>query len=422
MKLLGPGELAIRLPSCIAVFLTCMALLFLSIRYLKNYWFGFIAVILLITSDGYVNYHIGRTGDYDALLTCFLTCACLAFFAFCETRKNKYLYFCFGALTLGVLTKGVAGLLFVPAFFLYALLRWQFKYFLKNKHFYFGILGLVVIVVGYYLLREYKSPGYLATIQQNELGGRFMSSQGNQTYNFWFYYTNFVTYRLSDRYLLVPCGLILSFFSRNERIRRLGLFTLIALLSFFLLISKSQTKLYWYDAPMYPFLALAVAFFVHFIFDLLDNSNFTNQALAKNVLPFLFLFLIFLKPYQLIWSRTFYPDEYSWDAELYECGYYLKNAIKGKIDLNGQYLLYEGYNAHNLFYTQILTEEKGVRTGILYASQKLNAGDSVIVCQESMKQKVQNNYRNRLIRKQNHIETYEILGPVVPADSLDLKK
>lgn len=417
MKLFGPGELAIRMPSSIAVFLTCMALLYLSIRYLKNFWFGFIAVILLITSDGYMNFHIARTGDYDALLTCFHTGTCLAFFAFCETKQNKYLYYCFACLTLAVLTKSIAGLLFLPALFLYALVRWQFRYFLKNKHFYFGLLGFVGIIMSYYFIRELNGPGYFEIIRQNELGGRFMSSQGEQTYNFWFYLNNFTVYRLSDRYLLVPCGILLSLFSSNGRIRRLGLFTLIAVASFFFIISKSQTRLYWYDAPLYPFLALSVAFLVHFLFELLDKSNYTSQALAKNALPFVFLFLIFFRPYQIVFMRTFYPDEHSWDVPTYEASYYFKNAVKGKNNIDGQMLWYEDYNAHLLFYTEIL-QHRGVKTGIYYASEKLKPGEQIIVCQPQMKERLKNEYRHRLIRKKDNVETYEILGPALPADSL----
>lgn len=409
MKVLGPGELAIRLPSSIAVFLICMAFLYIAVRYLKQFWFGFIAVVLLITSEGFMNIHIARTGDYDALLTFFVTISSLCFFAFSETKKNKYLYFCFTALTAAVLTKGVAGLLILPAFGIYALIRRQWGLFLSNKHFYFGLLEFIVLVGGYYLLREYKNPGYLTTVQTNELGGRFLSSQGNQGYPFWYYYINLITYRLADRYLLIPCGLLLGLFSKNEKIRRLALFVMVAIVSFFLLISKSETKMYWYDAPLYPFMALAIAFVVHYFFDLLQNLNYAKEHAVKNVLPFVFLFLIFITPYHVTFSRTFYPNEEPWDTGTYEIGYYLKNAIRGKIDMNNKSLLYDGYNAQNLFYIYILNL-KGVKTGVRFPSEHLKRGEMLVVCQDNMKQMIKDNYLYKIIKKQDQVETYEILG------------
>jgi 4-amino-4-deoxy-L-arabinose transferase-like glycosyltransferase len=90
MKLLGIGELAMRLPSAIAAFLTCLVLLILSIRYLKDFMFGFIAVLVLITTYGYINAHAVRTGDYDSLLTFFTTISAIAFFAYTENRRSRY--------------------------------------------------------------------------------------------------------------------------------------------------------------------------------------------------------------------------------------------------------------------------------------------------------------------------------------------
>ena len=69
MKLIGVGELAVRLPSAIAALLTCVILLVFCQRYLRSFWFGCIAVLVLITAEGYVSIHGTRTGDYDALLT-----------------------------------------------------------------------------------------------------------------------------------------------------------------------------------------------------------------------------------------------------------------------------------------------------------------------------------------------------------------
>ena len=89
MKIFGVNEWAIRLPSALAALFTCILLMFIAVRYVKNFWFGFICVLVLITSRGYVGEHASRTGDYDALLAFFTTLSCLSFFVFLGNSKVK---------------------------------------------------------------------------------------------------------------------------------------------------------------------------------------------------------------------------------------------------------------------------------------------------------------------------------------------
>ncbi len=167
MKLLGVNEIAVRLPSAIAALFTCVALVVFSIKYLKNSWFGIFAAFVLITSHGYVNVHGSRTGDYDALLTLFTTLSGLLFFSYCQKKNLKHLYLFFLFTALAVLTKSISGLLFLPAIFIYSILQKQLVPLLKNKHFYLGLVGFLVLIFGYYFLRESQNPGYLAAVQEN---------------------------------------------------------------------------------------------------------------------------------------------------------------------------------------------------------------------------------------------------------------
>lgn len=70
-KLIGPGELALRLPSAIAALMTCVILLHFASKHLKNNLLGILTVIVLVTTHGYIGMHSARTGDSDTLLTFF---------------------------------------------------------------------------------------------------------------------------------------------------------------------------------------------------------------------------------------------------------------------------------------------------------------------------------------------------------------
>lgn len=408
MKIIGVNELAVRLPSAIAAFFTCVVLLIFSQRYLKSFWFGFIAVLILITSHGYINLHATRTGDYDALLTLFTTLSGLLFFSYCEKKNYKYLYLFFLFTALAVLTKSVTGLLFLPAIFIYSIVQKQLIPLLRNKHFYIGLLSFLVIVLGYYLLREVNNPGYLAAVQENELGGRYLEIIESHHHGFWYFYNNFIDFQISVWYLLIPCGLFTGLVIKNKKINRLTLFSSLMIITFFLVISTAQTKLEWYDVPLYPFLAILIAIFIYYVFDLFQNFKWINQTLAVNVTPFIFLFLIGIKPYQKILNKTYLPKEYKWRKDFYEIGYFLKDAVKGKYDLNNQYLLYNGYNAQNLFYLNILND-KGIQISFK-DWKKLSPLDIAIAYQNNVKRYVEEHYEYDVVHTEGNVVTYKING------------
>jgi 4-amino-4-deoxy-L-arabinose transferase-like glycosyltransferase len=405
MKLIGPGELAIRLPSAIAVFGTCMALLFFSIRYLRSFWFGFISVLALITSEGYMNVHAARTGDYDAMLTFFTTLSSLFLFSYTETSRKKFLYLFFIALTLGAMTKGVAALLFSPAWLIWLIVRKKLFSTLRNPHLYAGLFIFLVTVVGYYLMRESRNPGYIATVQENELGGRFLVSQGNQGLDFWFYFDNFITFRLTDRYFLIPCGMLIGLFCRDDKMSRLGLFSALCSLIFFILISTGQTRLFWYDVPLYPFISMMMGFLVYFIYSGLKNSDWLAQRFRIRVIPSIFLFLVLYFPYHRKFKELYLQEEHSWDADYYAIGHYLQDAVKGNRDISGQYLVFEGYSVQNEFYLLIL-QDRGVKTGWKPLSY-VQTGDHIITYEQSVRDEIKKTFVHR---------EKPVKGPVVIMD------
>lgn len=406
MKTIGVNELAVRLPSAFAALFTCITLLVFSLKFLKSFWYGFIVVFVLITSQGYIDVHSTRTGDYDSLLTFFTTASGLFFFTYCEKQKLHYLYLFFLFIGLAILTKSVVALFFVPAIVTYSIIQGQLIPLLKNKHFYIGLLSVLAIVIAYYLLREVKNEGYIAAVQQNELGGRFLNVNEDYKRNTWFYYNNLIDYRLPFWYLLIPCGLLMGFVIKNKRINRLTLFSFLMLITFFIVISASQTKLEWYDVPLYPFLAIVIAVFIYYIFNFLENSKWASQSLMINVLPFIFLFLIGINPYGMMIDKTYKPKENKIDEKFYEIGYYLKDALRGKYNIDGHFLLYDGYYAQNLFYLNILND-KGIAVSMKDWTQ-LESQDRVIASQKMVKLYVEEHYDHEIIFVKGNVITYKI--------------
>ncbi len=407
IKIFGSGELAIRLPSALAALLTCFFILYISIKLIKDFWFGFTAIMVLVSSVGYIQYHAVRTGDYDALLTLFTTMYPLFFLLFTETGRNKYLYFSFLSVIFAVLTKGIAGLIFLPVLPVYLLYKKQLFNLLKNKHFYIGTAIFILIIGGYYGFREMINPGYLHTVWDNEVGGRYMNAIEGHDHSFWFYYRMLVDHHFTYWSLLVPCGVAIGYFTRNDRIKRIILFATSLVIFYFLVISTCKTKLEWYNVPLYPYLAIIVAGFIHHIFNTLKDFKQFSGLLVQNVLPFIFLFLVIVKPVSETMSKSFSPKVYPWDVDYYRVSYILKDAVKGKYNLDGYTLLNDGYAAHNFFYIRLL-QDKGVDIDMKYDWTNLNPEDRVIAYQNNVREYIEKNYTFEVIQSYYNVFYYQI--------------
>ncbi len=408
IKLLGVNELAIRLPSAIAAFLTAALLLIFSIKYIKDTNFGFIAVLFLITSNGYVHLHAARTGDYDALLTLFTTLYPLMFFLYLEKNNEKYLHWCFVALTLGVLTKTVQALFFVPAIFLYVLFTKKLVKTLKDKWFYIDILISLIIILGYYLLREHFNPGYLKAVWQNDLGQRYLTPIDGHRESFLYYYDIIVDFHLKNWYWLLPCGFVAGIFIKNEKIRKISIYSSILIVTYWLIISLSQTKLQWYIVPMFPFMAILCSVIIYFVFSVLKESKTVNKHFIINVIPYIFIFLVFLTPYSNTIDKVYFPQQKVLERDFYNISFYLQHAAKDKFSLKNQKICYEGYNAHLLFYTNLLNE-KGENVTFADVSL-LQQGDTVIASQKEIQDSIENNFEFSEIKNQENVKTYVING------------
>ena len=87
-------------------------------------------------------------------------------------------------------------------------------------------------------------------------------------------------------------------------------------------------------------------------------------------------------------------------------GHYLKKAVQGKHDLNGKYILYDGYEAHNLFYVNILRDQ-GVHVDFKNESQ-IRPGDVLIAPQEQGKKYIHDNFIYKELEAEGHVVTYSL--------------
>jgi 4-amino-4-deoxy-L-arabinose transferase-like glycosyltransferase len=139
IKLFGYSVTAVRVPSFLAALATVGLLFGFATSSLRNWRGGVLACAVLITSGGYVQWHVARSGDYDALLILFQTAQLMLFFNYAEHRKPRHWWAFVIAVILAVMTKGVAGLVPLPAIAAYATGTKMLRPLLTSGRFYGGV-------------------------------------------------------------------------------------------------------------------------------------------------------------------------------------------------------------------------------------------------------------------------------------------
>ena len=390
LKLIGNEELSFRLPSAIAGFLTSLMIVLVFSRYFKSYWFGLLAVLVLVTSNGYVGEHVTRTGDYDALLTFFTTLYAFGFFLYLESGKQKYLHLFFAGLALAVLTKSVQGLLFLPALALYPLMTGNMLKILKNKWIYIDLVLVSLVVAGYYFFRESVNPGYIDAVFNNELGGRYLETNENHRQAASYYLDLLTGAHFGTWFFLLPLGFFAGFSFENGIFKRIAIFSLTLSVVYLLIISYSGTKLAWYDAPLFPFLAILVSLVMYKIFSLLTSGLNKGKFNVPWLLPALLVVSVFFLPYRAMLDKVYKPKETSADAEFCMISHFLRDAVKGDVEISGHYVCYDGYNVHLTYYTDQLNK-KGKKV-FFFDKARLRPGDQVVFSQHHMQQFMEKTY------------------------------
>ncbi|MFW6352966.1 MAG: ArnT family glycosyltransferase [Verrucomicrobiota bacterium] len=386
--LVGPSTLAVRLPSVLAAMLTLGALI-LGLRHLLGRWEpGVLAAVVLVSSAGYVKYsHAARTADFDALLTLFTTGVFLSFCAVLgapsERSRRWAMLALFGSLTLAVMTKGVAGLLFLPAIQILLTVYRQWGTILRMRATYRGALGGVVVVAALYGAREWATPGYLAAVWQNEIGGRATEVIGDHSGPWYYYLLNLYDRRLFFWIFVLPVGAVGAFFAADPRLRRVLQCALVFVVVHLAVISSVATKLEWYDLAIYPLCAIVTAAGIGFLADLFIQPesawirrSFRSPAGARVA----FFALIAVQPYLSVLDGIKPREDPAYDASEY-----LARLEEGSLDRPLK-LAREDYHPERWIYVHF-ARARGLPVELVDPSS-LVPGDTVLIVDAGQRERL----------------------------------
>ncbi len=255
-------ELAIRMPAALFALFSILLLYAFGYYYLKNFASAMLSAVILLSSVGFFQWHIARTGDTDTTFVFWGLFCSLSFFVYTvESGKKQMLalLLCGLGLLLATLTKGPGIIMLLPSFFMWLLLNKKLISTCKRPSFWIVFGSVATIVFIWYFTRELMDPGFLQAAWNMELKGRFeiIEPQTHHENHALFFFV-----RMFELQFFMPWILFLfpALFvvMRKEQTKEIQLLKFIILVWFFCILSISQSKSMkdWYDAIWYPLMAL----------------------------------------------------------------------------------------------------------------------------------------------------------------------
>ncbi|MFP5270918.1 MAG: ArnT family glycosyltransferase [Coleofasciculus sp.] len=405
MKVFGYNEFALRLPSAVCAMSTTIIIFWFGTKYFNDLKIGLISGLVLVTSIGYIGEHVARTGDFDAMLVLWITIYSLSFFTYlhCNVdKKNFYLFIATTALILAVLTKSVAGILAVPGLVLYAAYQRKLGKVLSSPKIYIAAIIFFISVSSFYILREYYNPGYLKAVIANEIIGRYSNTLENHQGPISFYLSQIKQKFVPWVYVLPISFIVVNITRSSRQIKNFVIFGLFYLSSYLLIVSFAQTKLPWYDAPVYPLASMIVGIGLSEILNLTISELQIDYGFKRQLLIGILVSSIFVIPYLDTVYNKIYKHQgiiYDWsqpDNPQLMYGDYFKKLNRTYPKLRNLSVVNNDYNAHLLFYTKVYNLNS---YSIQLKSSKDNIFDDeiVVTCDFKIKSYLEQEYNLKLL-------------------------
>ncbi|NOZ48365.1 MAG: phospholipid carrier-dependent glycosyltransferase [Chlorobi bacterium] len=410
-KLFGINEFSVRLPSIIAALFTMFLLWYFGSFIVKKPELGILSALILISSRGYVTYHVARTGDPDSVLIFFVTGAILSFFVLLHNYPKsikKYLAIFSVFVLLSIYTKSIMGIAPFAGVAIYTLIQKNGRKLLINYRFYISLLAIVLITSIYYIVRELIDPGYLKGVLEYEIFSFNKYPGGTPKHpEFLFYFNYLKNTGFKPYFYFLPVGIIYFFLKNENVLKKIILYSFLGSIAFFIGMSFSTMKNEWYISPIYPFLVLFVSSSFIALKDLILLKTGTNKS--KYLSPVLIILIIFIswKPIKQIHNRNhkYENSVYAPERE----GRFLRDTYKKLPNIKKLSIVTPYHQRQLKFYTKKLDFKSGIKSKIYKKVPKNIIGDTLLICDNQLIKNVYINYKYALIAKDEYCKLFKII-------------
>lgn len=390
----GVNELSLRLPVALCFFLIIVVQIYISKQEWKSFYPGILSGLVIITSVGMLINHAGRSGNQDVPFALFMLAASFFGYKFINNQKKSnilvFLIFFYAAF----FTKSVAAFLLIPVFFLYALQQKKIIYLLKNNLVWITFLATLLPLIISFLDNVNHVGNYK----------RLVVSVNQHSGSIFFY----LKYLFQEAHF-IPWLLVLpfSFFLKNQS--KLISFLLIQVVVIFIILSLSQTKLYWYLIVLYPIMSLLVGFTLYFILKKLPDF-FPYQKVNKYLFITLTLLLIFMYPYYKAMGVVFEEDI---PQANHRVGFLLKKTIKKHPEIKNIGVVVDFYSPHIEFYSIMMKRNHDLTINVLNGVDEIDNLKHVILYNHHQMQELFNCYYYKELNSSKNVSLYELINKKV---------
>lgn len=396
----GVSELGVRAPIAIIFLLTTFYLVYFFKKTTDSFFIGIGFGALLVSSSGFMGFHMMRTADQDVAFACYVLLSALFFYLFFITKKTKHLLFFTLFFLAGLLTKNLLVLLVVPGLFFFVLIKKELLSFLKDVRVYLCILVIIGVYISTIAYFEWQHPGFFDRMWNYELFGRYTQTIENHGGSFFHYLDLFFTDKFYPFSYLMILSLFFIFNKKTPSNHRALLLLLFCLFLFYLLgVSYSKTKTSWYIAPLYPLAALIIS---------LGLYHFYNSYLKKRLIGRLFFIVLCF--------AFIFPNYYSSVDTLYKkppkaqeqiLGKYLKSLRKQGYLKEHTVLLDEGFGPSTIFTTEVYNRKYAFN---LSRAADLNnlSGKTVLMCSKTLLSELEKNYTIRVLNEKEKCKLVKV--------------
>ncbi|WP_116105991.1 ArnT family glycosyltransferase [Lewinella sp. IMCC34191] len=299
MALFGQTAFALRFPSAVAITIA-FYVLFQIITLYRSPGFALVVGLVLLSVPGLVGWHVGRTGDFDALLLLFLLSGLLFILRYLDFGFRRDMLAAGFFWGFAFLTKGLAMGAMVPGLVVYLLLTERLGSTLRDSRFWAGIGVFLLFPLFWFTVVQlygatWEDPQYTGDnvferlivhdiyerFTKTDFEGRETTSQYDyilysldKMFNLWnFAFFAFLFYGIY-RWALLR-GQAVEWLRR----RRLLLLSLCLWFPYAVILSLTTQALRQYIVPVLPFVGIATVFGFEYVYRRLPAIRYVFAGL-----------------------------------------------------------------------------------------------------------------------------------------------
>ncbi len=387
IKLLGINELALRLPIALCSLGIVFLFLWFSKKALGNIHIGYCAGFVLVTSLGFMREHAARTGDHDAALAFYMIAGTLAFYQYIEAtddRKRLGWLAMLTAFTIAcVLTKYAFGLLYFPAFLIYAIYKKQFWNLVKRGSTWLALLVVAAALGSWLWYIERQLPGFVERAFFHEMADRYTTTYMGHDHPWTHYFERFWNKDFFMPWLLMlPGPLAMLFMKERSPIRDASLLAFLCAAVQLLFVATSGTMTEHYDVVAYAPMALLAGIGLFQVCDAVvrfwKGGNHRPAAFTAAFSICLFLFVL---PYYRIIDRVYKPKM---PDRTMSYGYLLRKVLEKKPEFKTFTIIAPVHTGQVNFYAGLLNRKGGYDIRINEHPKLVEVGDTIVACESKM--------------------------------------